>query len=254
MSPILFTLAGVPIPSYHTIITVGIFVGIFVFVKVSKKLNIPDILAIDSAIIVLLSGFIGARLFHVIFELPKFYYQHPSKIFAVWEGGFVFYGGVVLPLIFLPLYLYKKRALNHFLPLTDSFSLAISIGSFIGRWGCFFQGCCYGRPSNMPWAVVFHNAMGSAPIGVPVHPTQIYMSAYNLIIFLILLLVFKKYYKQGSLTFLYLSLYALSRFIVEFFRADYRGSILFLSTSQFIAICMFVVGVFGLHKVFRTCY
>lgn len=270
MRPVLFNIYGTPIPSYYTIITLAIFVGIFIYLHFAKLFKLNEKLSIDSAIIVLLTAFPGARLFHVLFEMPEFYLKNPSKIFAVWEGGFVFYGSVIIPILALLIFLLAKKQLNKLFILTDAFVIALSMGSFIGRWACFFQGCCYGRVAeNLPWAVKFHDHLGSAPLGVWLHPTQLYMSFYNLLIFVILLFVYKYFYRDnllkrtnevsftkikfGMLTFVYFILYSMSRFVIEYYRADFRGDFFkpYLSTSQFISLIMSFLSLLFLRFIYK---
>ncbi|MBW2099219.1 MAG: prolipoprotein diacylglyceryl transferase, partial [Deltaproteobacteria bacterium] len=125
---------------------------------------------------------------------------------------------------------------------------SLALGHFFGRLGCFSAGCCYGKLPDLPWAVTFTNPDSLAPLGVPLHPTQLYSAANNLIIFGFLLL-FKRIKKfEGQLFWIYVLLYGITRSIIEIFRGDPRGGVLFgiLSVSQTIGAAMSIIAVFML--------
>jgi phosphatidylglycerol:prolipoprotein diacylglycerol transferase len=133
---------------------------------------------------------------------------------------------------------------KHRLPLwqtCDVFAPGIALGHAVGRLGCLAAGCCYGKPTTVPWAVTFTNPLAATnvgtPLNVPLHPTQIYESAAEALILVVLLATEKKGRAYPGRTFwLYMLMYAVSRFIIEFYRGDERGLVLGqLSTSQFIS-------------------
>jgi phosphatidylglycerol:prolipoprotein diacylglycerol transferase len=123
----------------------------------------------------------------------------------------------------------------------DLFAPGIALGHVIGRFGCLLAGCCYGRPTSMPWAVTFTDPVAAAnvgtPLGIPLHPTQLYDAGAELLILVVLLATERKGRPFPGRTFwLYILLYGISRFIIEFFRGDDRGMILGVSTSQFVSL------------------
>ena len=123
------------------------------------------------------------------------------------------------------------------------FAPGIALGHVVGRFGCFFAGCCFGKPTTLPWAVTFTNAFAAqnvgTPIGVPLHPVQIYEAAIEAVILGFLLLTERRGRRfEGRTFWLYMLLYAISRFILEFFRGDERGVVGMLSTSQFISVVL----------------
>ena len=151
----------------------------------------------------------------------------------------MFYGGLILAVAVA--FWFMRR---HRLPLwqtCDVFAPGIALGHAVGRLGCLAAGCCYGKPTAVPWAVTFTNPLAAAnvgtPLNVPLHPTQIYESAAEALILLVLLATEKKGRAYPGRTFwLYMLMYAVSRFIIEFYRGDERGLVLgVLSTSQFIS-------------------
>jgi phosphatidylglycerol:prolipoprotein diacylglycerol transferase len=153
----------------------------------------------------------------------------------------VFYGGLILAVLVSLWYLQR-----HKLPLwsmCDIFAPAIALGHVVGRLGCFFAGCCYGRPTSLPWGVTFHDPFAASyvgtPLGVSLHPTQLYEAGAELLILGVLLVTEKRGRSFPGRTFwAYMLLYGISRFVIEFFRGDERGMILGLSTSQFISVVL----------------
>ena len=151
--------------------------------------------------------------------------------------GLVFYGGFLAGFAFVLVYVKKQK-----LPLgkiMDIIAVGMPLAHGVARIGCFFAGCCYGRTCSLPWAVTFTNPDSLAfPKGVPLHPTQLYSSAGNFLIFGILYLLSRSGRFSGRLIFVYLLLYGLFRSFVEIFRGDERGApvVDFLSTSQTIGL------------------
>ncbi|MEI6092163.1 MAG: prolipoprotein diacylglyceryl transferase [bacterium] len=253
MKPILFHFGSFYIQSYYTFITLGILLGIYSFYRYSKRSNFSVIYMLDISIIVVATCYIGARLFHVIFEQPQYYFQHPIEMFYIWRGGYVIYGGILFPLIFI--YIYAKRKGLEFLKITDLMAPATAIGTSLGRMACLLQGCCFGCQTSLPWGIVFPEGAnaGLTPSHVPLHPTQIYLALVNLAIFFILNWRFKYKKFTGELTYWYLWLYSVGRSFVEIFRSDFRGDLFapYFSTSQFISLIIFVITSFLLIKNYR---
>lgn len=117
---------------------------------------------------------------------------------------------------------------------------SIAVGHFFGRMGCFFAGCCYGRVCDFPWSVKFTHPDSLAPIGIPLHPTQLYSSLNNLMIFIVLWYFRRRKKYDGQLFLIYVSLYGITRSFLEVFRGDDRGDFLFeiLSVSQVLGLSM----------------
>jgi len=125
----------------------------------------------------------------------------------------------------------------------------LALGEMLGRMGCFFAGCCYGKPTDLPWAITFTHPHSLAKLGVPLHPTHLYSSFKALIVFFILL-SFRRYKKaDGQLTGLYILLYAVGRLIIEPFRGDDRGTLILesITLTQAIAILLIPVAIFMIY-------
>ncbi|MFA7166905.1 MAG: prolipoprotein diacylglyceryl transferase, partial [Desulfoplanes sp.] len=155
--------------------------------------------------------------------------------------GLVFLGGAILASITGYWFLHKKN--QPLWPWMDAIAVSVPLGQAVGRIGCTMAGCCYGAQCDLPWAITFTDPTCLAPLNIPLHPTQIYHSLAGLSTFLILLIA-KRYIKtQGMLTGLFLVLYAIFRFSIEFFRGDYRGDFGILSVTQVITAAVFCLGI-----------
>src|SRR6476469_1886972 len=165
----------------------------------------------------------------------------PSELITLARSGGVFYGGLILA-VSVALWYIRKIGL----PLwttCDVFAPGIALGHVVGRFGCFFAGCCWGKPTDVPWAITFTNPYAAAnvgtPLNVPLHPTQLYEAGAEALILGLLLFTERRGRTYPGRTFwLYMLLYAISRFIIEFYRGDERGTVWIFSTSQFISVLL----------------
>jgi phosphatidylglycerol:prolipoprotein diacylglycerol transferase len=153
----------------------------------------------------------------------------------------VFYGGLIVA-VGVALW-YIRRVGLPLWTTCDVFAPGIALGHVVGRFGCLFAGCCYGKPTTRPWGITFTDPFAAAnvgtPLGVPLHPTQIYEAGAEFLILMVLLLTERKGRPFAGRTFwLYMLLYAISRFIIEFYRGDDRGTVGMFSTSQFISVIL----------------
>ncbi len=246
MHPLLFKIGPVPIYTYGVLVAAGFLLGLGLAVRQGRKEGIPSYKITDLGFYILLSAIVGSRLFFILIHASH-YLKNPLEIFKIWEGGLVFYGGFIFA-IPTTLWYIKKNALNVW-NTGDLFAPSIAVGHAIGRIGCFFAGCCYGRPAEgLPWSVTFTDPQSLARIGVPLHPTQLYESFGEFTIF-ILLITLRRYKSfQGQLFLTYILFYSVLRFIVEFYRGDPGRGFLtsHLSLSQGISILACLVAVVGL--------
>jgi phosphatidylglycerol:prolipoprotein diacylglycerol transferase len=177
-----------------------------------------------------------------------YYWEHPRRILSLetLQAGGVFYGGLLGALAVAAWYLRKTRLPA--LVVADAFAPAIALGHAIGRIGCFAAGCCWGTECHLPWAVTFTSMAASqlvgVPLGLPLHPTQLYESAAEFAIFGILYWRFGRPHGRGDIISLYLMLYGAARFLVEFFRYHEQGNLWGtpLDASQWISLVLFAVG------------
>jgi len=235
MHPVFFEFKSLVIHTYGVTAAIGFLFAILVAGFLAKKENIKKDDISDLAVYVILSAIIGARLFYFFVE-PQFFLKNPFEIFKIWKGGLVFYGGFIFGLGGA-LFFIKKRDL----PLgktADVVAPALALGHGIGRIGCFFAGCCYGKPTDLPIGIVFKDLDSLAPLNQSLHPVQLYSVISNFFLFAVLMFFFTKKKKDGDVFLLYLFLYGILRMIIEYFRGDNRGEFIFniFSLSQFIGL------------------
>ncbi|OGW41530.1 MAG: prolipoprotein diacylglyceryl transferase [Nitrospirae bacterium RBG_13_39_12] len=246
MHPVLFRFGPLSIHTYGVLVASGFLLGIGLAVRQARKEGIPPNKIIDLGFYILLAAIIGSRLFFVILNF-SYYIENPLDIVKIWEGGLVFYGGVLIA-VPTAIWYVRKNSLGIW-KTADLFAPSIAIGHALGRIGCFFAGCCYGKPAeSITWSVTFSDPESLARIGIPLHPTQLYESAGEFMNFFILIIIRKNKSFDGQLFMIYLLLYSVLRFVVEFFRGDVsRGFITpSFSVSQGISVIMFLAAAAGL--------
>lgn len=241
MFPELFSLGPVTVYTYGVVLAAAYLLGLQLAMRRARARGIDPNRALDLGIAIIVSALVGAKLLLVLVDFDHFR-RDPSELFSIVRSGGVFYGGLIAAV--LVAFWYMRR---HRMPLwetCDIFAPGIALGHAIGRFGCLAAGCCYGHPTDVPWAITFTNPAAAAnvgtPLGVPLHPTQIYESGTELLILFVLLATEKKGRPfQGRTFWSYMLLYGISRFIIEFFRGDPRGLIFgAVSTSQFISLLL----------------
>ena len=240
MFPRLVRIGSFYIPTYGVVLAIAYLVGIWMLRRKARAEGLPEQKIFDFSLYVLAAAILGAKLLLVIVEW-RHYMKGAGNFIEVLRSGGVFYGGLIAATFVGIAYMRKHR-----LPawkIADMGAPSIALGEAIGRWGCFAAGCCYGKPTEGPFGVTFrdpfaHEAVGT-PLNVPLHPTQIYLSANAFVIFLILQWAYRRRTFDGEIFWLYVLLYAITRGILETFRGDsIRGFLIpgVLSTSQFIGL------------------
>ncbi|MBF0170056.1 MAG: prolipoprotein diacylglyceryl transferase [Nitrospinae bacterium] len=241
MHPILFELGPVTLHTYGLMVAAGFLFGITLAARLGQGDGLDPQKVFDTCFWIVVAAIIGSRLVYIGVNLDHFV-AHPLDVVKLWEGGLVFYGGflgaIVAGWICVNRYKMDKWV------FADVAAPGAALGHIFGRFGCFFAGCCYGKPTDVPWAVTFSDVASIAPTGVPLHPTQLYDALNELIIFAILMAVRGRRSFKGQIFFLWIMLYAIGRFIVEGFRGDPRGVWFgeLISTSQLFALIGFAVG------------
>jgi phosphatidylglycerol:prolipoprotein diacylglycerol transferase len=232
----LFTIGGITVHGYGLMIGLGILCAILVAqLRAGKRVLSVDFLY-TLALAALIFGFIGAKLLFCIVEW-RAVLNDPKLILS--GSGFVIYGGILggVAAAIVACRIKKVRFLDYF----DLVAPSIALAQGFGRIGCFLAGCCYGRETDWSCGVTFQSSL-YAPNGIRLIPTQLISSAGDFLIALVLLLYARRGRKPGRVGGLYLILYSAGRFAVEFLRGDPRGSVGFLSTSQFIAVFILILG------------
>ncbi len=237
MYPVLLQFGKITIYTYGFFVALGFLTGITLAKYEAQRLGEDPEKITDLSFYILISAIIGARIFYV-FTMPETFFSDPLEIFKIWNGGLVFYGGFIAAAITAVIFLKKKN-----MPLwktADILAPSLAIGHSLGRIGCFFAGCCYGKVCDLPWAITFTHPETLAPMNIPIHPTQLYSSFNNLCIFFILWYLRKRKKFDGEVFWIYVLIYGLTRSFIEMLRGDFRGDTFFgiLSLSQTIGISL----------------
>jgi phosphatidylglycerol---prolipoprotein diacylglyceryl transferase len=245
MHPILFEIRGWPIYSYGVLLALAYLAGLQLAVIRARHRGIDGAKVMDFGIYIIIAALVGAKLMLLVVDFDYFRSQ-PREILSIVRAGGVFYGGLITAFL-VGLWLVRRYQLPVW-TTADLIAPGIALGHIIGRLGCLLAGCCYGKATTLPWGITFTDQAAAAnvgtPLGTPLHPTQLYDAGAELII-LIVLLVSERRGKPfpGRTFWMYMVLYSVARFIVEFFRGDPRGMVGGLSTSQFVSIVIVPIGI-----------
>ena len=242
MFPELFKLGPITLYSYGVLLAVSYLVGLKLAMARAKQRNLDAARVLDLGIYIIVAALVGAKLLLLVVDFDH-YRTNPSDLLSLARSGGVFYGGLILAVAVA--FWYIARHKMPFWSTCDVFAPGIALGHVTGRLGCFAAGCCYGRPTDVPWGVIFTDPLAAAnvgtPLGIRLHPTQLYEAGAELLILAFLLATERRGRPFAGRTFwLYMFLYAVSRYIIEIYRGDPRGVVPFLdiSTSQFISLIL----------------
>lgn len=235
MRPTLFTIGSLPIRGYGLMVAIAFLAAIYVAARRASKEGIPSQTIFDLGLYILISALLGARIFYSIQFRSS--YDSFTDFLKIWQGGLVYYGGFISAFVVGVLYMrWKKLSIPKVL---DIFAPSMMLGLSIGRIGCFLAGCCFGKPTSLPWGVTFpEGSMARLEFGeVPIHPTQLYsfVSVFSIFIILIVLRRYMKF--SGQVFLLTVFIYSIHRFLIDFLRYyapnERFGS---LSSAQVISI------------------
>lgn len=246
MRIVLFELFNIKIYSYGLLIAIGILVAGWMFLKRGKEKGYDEDKLLNMMIITIIMGILGGKLLFILTNLKDIIVR-PSILLNFGEG-FVIYGAIIMGA--LTVLLYSRKNKWNTLELLDSIVPGLAMAQGFGRIGCFLAGCCYGSETESFLGVKFP-IDSLAPSDVHIHPTQVYSSIFDFALAALLIFYLKKNPKDGRTASIYIIIYSIGRFFVEFLRNDERGSIAFLSTSQFISIFTLILGLvlFNLDKI-----
>jgi len=251
------------VPTSAFMYALAMLVGLLVFVRRSSKKKLSTYHALGAAIAAMVGGLIGARLFYLLTHFDRLL-SNPAIIFDV-SGGTVSWGSYIGGGVAFWLYVVIQR--QSFLLYSDVLGSCLGLGPFIGRWSCFLNGCCFGKLSAVPWAIAYpHGSYAFAaqarqelidPLSsysLPVHPLPIYFSLNGLFLFLLFSWLWKRNrLPAGALFWLYWAIYAVNRFILEYFRdVDNVNLIGVFSFPQIMTILVFGLSVTILSLMLRS--
>jgi len=251
--PELFKLGPFTVYTYGVLLAASYLLGLRLAMWRAKKWGLDPSRVLDLGIYIIIAALVGAKLLLLVVDFDQF--KNPRELLNLARLGGVFYGGLILAVAVAFWYIQRHRM--PFWTTCDVFAPGIALGHVVGRFGCFFAGCCYGKPTTLPWGIQFTDPFAAAnvgtPLGVHLHPTQLYEAGAEFLILMALLTTEKKGRPFPGRTFwLYILLYAISRFAIEFFRGDERGMVGIFSTSQFISLLLAPLAVVMLVYLART--
>jgi len=240
MHPILFELGSWPVYTYGILLAAAYLLGLQLAVRRAKKRGVDPNRVMDLGIWIIIAALVGAKALLIVVDWDH-YRANPGDVFSLVRSAGVFYGGLVVATITGFLLIRRYR-----LPVwttADLYAPGIALGHVIGRMGCFFAGCCWGKPTDVPWAITFTNPAAAENVGTPLnialHPTQLYEAGAELLILALLLATERRgRYFAGRTFWLYMLLYGITRFVIEIYRGDPRGELFGMSTSQFVSVLL----------------
>lgn len=253
MHPLLFEIGSLPVYSYGVLLATAYLTGLWLAVHRARTRGLNGDRVMDLGIWIIASALVGAKLLLLVVDFD-FYSRNPAELLGVFRSGGVFYGGLIAAVAVA--FWYMRRAKLPLWQTTDAFAPGIALGHVVGRLGCLMAGCCYGKPTSLPWAVTFTDPLAAENVGTPLdialHPTQLYEAGAELAILVLLLATERRGRPFPGRTFwLYILLYAISRFVIEIYRGDPRGFVGVLSTSQAISVALVPLSAYMLYRLAR---
>lgn len=254
MYPELFSIGPITVYTYGVLLAASYLLGLRLAMWRARARGLDANRVLDLGIYIIIAALVGAKLLLLIVEFDQFR-RSPAELMTLARSAGVFYGGLILAIVVAFWYIWKHRL--PFWTTCDVFAPGIALGHVTGRLGCLAAGCCYGRQTDVAWAITFTNPLAASnvgtPLGLPLHPTQIYEAAAALLILVVLLATERTGRSFAGRTFwLYMLLYAVTRFVIEFYRGDPRGVVMGLSTSQFISVILAPLSIAMLVWLART--
>jgi phosphatidylglycerol---prolipoprotein diacylglyceryl transferase len=252
--PELFRIGPITVYTYGVLLAASYLLGLRLAMMRAKTRGLDANRVLDLGIYIIIAALIGAKLLLLIVDFDQFR-RSPAELLTLARSGGVFYGGLILAVTVAFWYIWKHQL--PFWTTCDVFAPGIALGHVTGRLGCLAAGCCYGRQTDVPWAITFTNPLAASnvgtPLGLPLHPTQLYEAGAALLILIFLLTTERKgRYFPGRTFWSYMFLYAVSRFVIEFYRGDPRGMVMGMSTSQFISLLLAPLAIAMLVWLART--
>jgi phosphatidylglycerol---prolipoprotein diacylglyceryl transferase len=246
MFPRLFHIGSFSLPTYGLLVAIAFLAALGMASRFAKQRGLSSEKIVNLGVYCALMGMLGAKLLMIALD-PELR-AHPAEIFslATLQSAGIFFGGFILAVVFAFIYMRVQKL--PVLATCDIFAPGVAIGHGIGRLGCFAAGCCWGKPTHLPWAVTFTNqdATTGVPLGIPLHPTQLYEAFAEGLICLFLVRALNREHRDGAVIGYYLVFYGLVRFAVEFLRMHDASNPLGgpFTLEQWISLALAVVGLF----------
>jgi len=258
MFPRLITIGPVTLHTYGLLAALGLLVAIFTAVRLAPRAGLDRQKIYNLGVYTALAGLLGGKVMLFLIDW-QYYSAHPRELFSLrsLQAGGMYYGGILFGL--LVVWLYSRSRQLGFARVADVFAPGVALGTAVGRIGCFAAGCCWGKATNLAWAVTFTDPYAYRIVGVPLHtplhPTQLYEAAVLSLIAGSLFWLWRRRAFEGQIFAAFLLLYGFARFWLEFLRGDPRGTVLGgqLSVPQALSIVLVLAGaVYFWHQRRRT--
>ncbi|MGH7318326.1 MAG: prolipoprotein diacylglyceryl transferase [Candidatus Rokuibacteriota bacterium] len=218
MYPVLIDLGFYQLRSYGVFVAVAILTGIWFSAREARRKGLDPPVVGDAAVPIVVTALVGARLYYILFSEPAYYLARPLEILAVWHGGLSVHGALLGGLL-AGLWYVRRRELG-FWQFADVVAPGLILGQTVGQIACLLNGDTYGMPTPLPWAITFTDPRAMAPLGVPLHPIQVYeLLAYGAV-FLLVWTMARRATRDGTVVLTYAAGYGAARFAMEFFRGD----------------------------------
>lgn len=218
MYPILLKIGSFEIRWYGVMIALAFIGGTWLGAREARRKGYDPELIYDLLFYVMLAGIAGARLYYVLASNPLYFLENPFQIIAIWRGGLALHGGLIGGVL-AGIWFCRRRGIR-FWSFADLLTPSIMLGQAIGRGACTLNGCSYGKPTDLPWAITFTNPESQAPHNIPLHPTQFYEMSADFLTLAVLWHFRTRTTFDGQLFLTYAALYGALRFFLEFFRGD----------------------------------
>ena len=248
MHPVLFQFGPITIYTYGVLVATGVLLGLWYARRQAPRAGLGRDTIWNLGIYMVVAALVAAKLWLVLSDW-EYYMANPGAILsaATLQSGGTFYGGMLGGVLAIVVYAYFYDL--PVLSVSDTFAAAIPLGHAIGRLGCFAAGCCYGKPTTLPWGVTFTSEvaerLAGTPLGVPLHPTQLYEAAGEFLNFLLLVWLGARQRFTGQMIGAYFILYGIERGTIELFRGDPGRTLLFhgeLSLMQVVSLGLVLTG------------
>lgn len=249
MYPILLKIGSFELRSYGVVIALAVLSGYLLARREAARRGMDPHLVEDFAFLAILSGILGARLYYIALFDPGMFLRQPLMVLAVWKGGLAIHGALLAGLV-TGIWFCGRRGISFWI-FADTLAPALILGQAIGRLACFLNGDAYGIPTSVPWAVTFTDPRALAPLGLPLHPTQLYEMGLDLLLFGFLWALRRQHLFPGQLFLLYAGGYAVIRFIVETFRADQLQFVGSVSAAKSLSILILLGSLLALTLLRR---
>jgi phosphatidylglycerol:prolipoprotein diacylglycerol transferase len=248
MHPILFQLGAVTVYTYGVLVAAGAILALFYARRRASIAGLPPREIWDLGIYMIFAALVASKIWLVLTSW-SYYAANPSRVFSIatFESAGTFYGGLAGSIVMI--FVYTRLRKLPLLPVFDVSAVALPLAHALGRLGCFAAGCCFGKPTTLPWSVIFTNEqaarLAGTPLGVSLHPTQLYEAAAEFLNFLLLVWLGARQKFSGQILGAYFMLYGVERAIIEFFRGDPGRTLMLqgsLSLMQIVSVGLVLTG------------